>query len=869
MDMTWIGEYAKNLRLAPGGYGMILSQYMTVMFHPDESILGIQLQELSSDFTNIARHLRLGEEISGEEIRNYQGRRMIAFYRPIYNGWYLGILIPRASFYRDLTNAAVILVTIGFVMALLLSYILLRISAAKMKADEESRSKTSFLARMSHEIRTPMNAIIGMSELALREELPAKGREYVDNVRHAGNNLLSLINDILDFSKIESGRLEIVNAEYCLGSVLNDVVSIVRMRLDEKPLLFVTRIDGSLPETLYGDEARLRQILLNLLSNAVKYTKEGSVTLTVHSESMESNSEGETRIKLFFEIADTGIGINPENMAKLFGEFQQFDTKNNRGIEGTGLGLAITKNLCRLMGGDITVRSLYGQGSVFTAWAPQVVRNDTPFALVEQPETKSVLVYENRPAYARSIIYTIENLKVGCALVHTHADFLEWLSNSAWRFIITSPALFDEVRETLQNQKSAAGTEPVLVLLAEYGHAVRPDIHTLFMPIQPVAVANILNGKMTDTGYHEIESPGIRFTAPEARILVVDDIVSNIDVVSGLLAPYKMIIDRVESGAESIEMVKRQNYDFVLMDHMMPKMDGIEATAAIRAWEESQNKKKVPVIALTANAIFGMKEMFLEKGFNDYLSKPIEIAKLDEMMARWIPAEKQIKSGRAVKRKTFSGETGIVIPGVDVQKGVNMTGGTIAGYRKVLAQFYKDARERLTLLQQPPEEPALPIFVTQVHAIKSAAATIGAAEVSVEAAALEAAGKGALAGNAADMAAITGGLPQFYKELTQLVEGIGKALEEKREGESGEPQAGAVAGWVVLELLSALKAALETINMKEIDKLLEEIEQLSLDAETREQINAIADKVLMGEYGQALGIIDELIRQGGNDEKFS
>jgi HPt (histidine-containing phosphotransfer) domain-containing protein len=247
--------------------------------------------------------------------------------------------------------------------------------------------------------------------------------------------------------------------------------------------------------------------------------------------------------------------------------------------------------------------------------------------------------------------------------------------------------------------------------------------------------------------------------------------------------------------------------------------------------------------------------MFLAKGFNDYLSKPIEIAKLDEMMARWIPAEKQIKSGRAVKRETFSGEAGIVIPGVDTAKGITMTGGTIEAYRKVLERFRKDAQERLALLQEPPEEKALPLFVTQAHAIKSAAATIGAAEVSAGAAVLEAAGKSVLAGNAADMAAIAEGLPEFYTRLSELIKAIGGAIKNEQGIITNEEN-------VDYALFAAnralLKEALEAKDMKEIDRLLAELEQLPLDAETRERINAVSDKILMGEYADAVMVIDAI-----------
>jgi HPt (histidine-containing phosphotransfer) domain-containing protein len=251
-----------------------------------------------------------------------------------------------------------------------------------------------------------------------------------------------------------------------------------------------------------------------------------------------------------------------------------------------------------------------------------------------------------------------------------------------------------------------------------------------------------------------------------------------------------------------------------------------------------------------------MKEMFLEKGFNDYLSKPIEIVKLDEMMYRWVPAEKKIKTGRGIKRETFNGETGILISGVDTHKGINMTGGTEAGYRKVLAQFYKDATDRLPVFAEPPGETAhvTNAFAAQAHAIKSAAGTIGAAEVSAEAAVLEAAGK------AGDLKAIGETLPGFREHLAELVRGIEKALEDRgAEKDGGSNTAGGTES-AAADLLPALRAALETKNMKEIDRLLAELENTAMDTETRERIEALSDKILMGEYGEALEEIDAILK---------
>jgi CheY-like chemotaxis protein len=570
---------------------------------------------------------------------------------------------------------------------------------------------------------------------------------------------------------------------------------------------------------------------------------------------------GET-INLVFEIADTGIGIKSEDMPRLFGNFEQLDTRNNLGIEGTGLGLAISRSLCRLMGGDITVTSEYGKGSVFTASLPQIIRDNAPFAFVESPETKNALVYTDEINYGASLAYTIDNLGVGCSFVKTREDFIEGLKNTSWQFVFTSSNLFEEVRETLLKKGSLAR----LVLLAEYGKAARPGLRTLQLPVQPVSVANIFNGKPTDTGYHETENPGVRFTAPGARILIVDDIDTNLDVAAGLLMPYKMYIDKSSSGLDAIELARKNYYDLIFMDHMMPGMDGIEAAAAIRKLgfdaegAEPRNSYyiKLPIIALTANAVSGMKEMFLEKGFNDYLSKPIDIAKLDGIISRWIPMVKRIKSGEGIKRETFSGDGGLSIPGIDISSGINMTGGTIEGYKLVLTSFYKDAQKRLPFLQEPPEAADMSGFTTNIHALKSASGAIGAAGLSKEAAELEALSLAAakVAGN---MGRIQEKLPGFYAHLAETADDIRAALENEAKGaESGGPALNK-ADSVVRGAFLNLKKAIESKDMETMDRFTGELNNKNLDATAREALNAVSDLLLLAKFKAAIEKIDELL----------
>jgi signal transduction histidine kinase/CheY-like chemotaxis protein len=735
---------------------------------------------------------------------------------------------------------------------------------AKIEAERSAESRSTFLATTSHEIRTPMNAILGMAEMLLRDELPRSAREKSLAIRQASSNLLSIINDILDFSKIESGKLELSPAEYEFASLMNDVINIIRTRVLEKSVVFTVNIDGALPRSLIGDESRVRQVLLNLLSNAVKFTDEGSISLTVSGQRGSADD-----ILLCFTVADTGIGIKVEDMDKLFGTFTQLNMQRNRNIEGTGLGLAITQSLCRIMGGGVEVVSKYGEGSTFTAVIPQIIKDAAPFAVADEPETKGVLLYETREFVSDSIISSARNLNVRCKPVTERHMLEQELANGSYPFVFVASQLFDGVRGIV----AELAPESTLVLLAEYGETVaETNVRVIAMPAHSISIANVLNG-VSDAdayAYMEPESKHKRFIAPEARLLIVDDIATNLKVAEGLLSSYKARIDCCKSGAEALELVTRYEYDIIFMDHMMPEMDGVEATAILRAMD-GEYFRTVPVVALTANAVSGMKEMFLENGFSDYLAKPIEISKLDAVMAHWIPHGKRVNTAALTETK-LSGDS-LRIDGVDAARGLTLTGGSPEQYREILSVFCRDADSRLPILAEIPSKKELPLFTTQIHAIKSASANIGADRISREALRLEDAGKDG------DIAFIRKRLPEFRENLTQLAANIRAELDAAKERRSGADRRSSGdrrkndrrsgSDRRKINELTKLKTALEAENIGVVDEMLNALIRSNSRADMEALLERLVDCVLLSDFSEGAKLADTLLQMEkggiGND----
>ncbi len=626
---------------------------------------------------------------------------------------------------------------VGLVFVLVISFIntmktVLQTERDKQQAVTSNEAKGKFLANMSHEIRTPINAVLGMDAMILRECEDENIREYALNIQHASQTLLSLINDILDFSKIESGKMEIVPVEYDFSSMIHDVVNMIMMRAEDKGLKMNLSVDSTLPYKVYGDEVRIRQVLTNLLTNAVKYTKEGSMGLTVGGQ-----RDGEDII-LSFAVEDTGIGIKPEDIEKLFARFERIEEERNRNIEGTGLGMSITMQLLKLMDSELLVESEYGVGSKFSFEIRQRIVSDEPIGDLEE-RIKN-----------RTVEYT-----------------------------------YDAV-----------------------------------------------------------------FVAPDAHVLVVDDNAINRKVFRNLLKQTRVQVDDAESGKECLQLVKERHYDMIFLDHMMPEMDGVETLHHMKELEEYPCKN-TPVIALTANAIQGAKEMYLKEGFDDFLSKPIQPEKLEKMIKDWLPKEllmtEENGENTAIEETEENGLP--VIEGIDWNSALShlpdkeLLLETIYDFYSTMnteADFLQNCYEKLT-----EDEAMVDSYRIKVHAMKSSAALIGITGLSEKAKTLEMAAKDG------DKAYILTDTEAFLQEWRSYKEKLSVCIREEEKEELSD--------FTILgEKLESLREAMDFMDIDMADGIMKEIRSYEYLGKISEKIENLGASVINLDVDAVNELIDEI-----------
>ena len=693
------------------------------------------------------------------------------------------------------------------------------VEEANREAEKASKVKSDFLANMSHELRTPMNAVIGMAEMALRKDAPDDVREYLNQIRTAGKTLLTIINDILDFSKIESGKMDIVDMEFETLSLFYDISTIISPRINPRDIEFIMDINPNIPFKLCGDDNRIKQVIINLANNAAKFTKKGKVVLKFDYRDREDG-----RIDFIVSVEDTGIGIKEHDLDKIFKSFQQVDSKRNRNIEGTGLGLAISKRLLSAMGGDITVKSEYGKGSCFSIEIPLQAVDKRPSIELQTADIAPAFGILQNEYSDMQLAADMEKLGIPYTRIDDLND-IEAVKNIITPVMDKKPYLFvdrravgDELFEFIKEN-----TDLTAVLIATYSYStysILSNMTYVMKPVSSMMIAAIYNHEDYMDERHGDDA--YDFIADTAKILIVDDNAVNLKVAEGLLEPLGMEIDTAAGGKDAVEKISRSAYDLILMDHMMPEIDGVETTHIIRRFYHEYDK--VPIIALTANAVSGAKEMFIREGMNDFVSKPVEVKALVSAVKRWLPKDKITKNAVATADKAAAIPQAMLpqvmlpqIEGINSEAAVKMLGNEKV-FWEVLKDYCRIIPQKSKLIKEYYEAGDWKGYTIEVHALKSSSRQIGAEGLAKKAELLEA------AGNALDMETINAGTQAALDEYIHYY-GILKPYFEEEKSEAAEE----LTDDILHGVFERIEGAIEELDTDMLAEAAHELDRYKLD----------------------------------------
>lgn len=720
-----------------------------------------------------------------------------------------------------------------------------------------SVAKSRFLANMSNEIRTPINAVFGMVEVILKEELNDEAREQAETIKTASAELLNIINNILVYSKLESNKMELIPVRYNFRDMINDVIYSVVLEHSAEKNDFSVYVDHNIPNFIYGDDIRIKQVFRYLLFSSIHQLPHSRVFFDVRCETNKKDHS----VTFKCNVSESGRGLTDSEIKAVFGGYNEYDSRQRSDFKGMGLELFICREILNLMNGSLKIESIPGIGMSIIFEFTNYVLDDEIICEVEDSNNKSVLIYLDNKNKENNWKPLMENLKVAYNYASGLSQFKQALEEKKYTHVFISDADYDSVHKIIES----SGCEEYTYVVTDYQHVYEDfgKCKIVRRPIYSIPIADILNNKWNKELYLK---PNKReeIIFPDAKVLVVDDNVVNLKVLLSILEKYKIKADMATSGEGCLNILKDKKYDLLLLDQLMPGLNGTETLQKLK--KSDGINSDIPVICITADFGADVRERLIAEGFQDYLAKPVKAFYLDRMLRKYLPDDLMILGSNKKEETPVKEQNKDEVTEdkhntsdpleINVLRGIELVGGSEEVYNTILATYYQEGMKKLDEIPEQSTAQDLALYSTNVHALKSSSASIGATNISERFKALEFAGK---AGNREIVERDTPETLDFFRQLLTKIYDYMKEHNIPFEDDF-EPEDLPSGDEMKLEsdIISDLQKNLANVNLKYCEDAINNLCNTNYGREYNSKINEIRKKFEQFDYRSVKTLLEEL-----------
>lgn len=732
-----------------------------------------------------------------------------------------------------------------------------RLNEANKEIYVAQSSRTRFLANMTHEIRTPMNAILGMTNLILREDISNDVKDHVETIKDNSTQLLRIINDILEFSKLDSGKVSLLNTEYNFSALFSEIVNSVSAEYLKNNIELYVYVGKNIPQILFGDDIKIRQIFRYLLFSSLSQSEYGSTYINIDGDF----NEDDQTINISCRIASTGPGFSEAEINSMFNAYSDYDSRQKSSFKGMGLELNICRSILKLMNGDLSIESIEGIGTAVSFnFENYVFKNESIISNYDKALIKP-LIYVNRKDYEPKWIQLMESFGVSTVYVRNVVMLKRALENTHFTHIYVHETCIDEVKNVLKDFEC----EDITYVIASFDKAYGDfdDLKLLRIPVYAINLLESFNGSWNEEDYkRHVDAESILY--PDARVLIVDDSLINLKVEESLLSGYGIKPRLASSGYEALDILKHEEFDLVLLDQKMPEFDGIETIHALRNSDFEQ--RNIPVICVTADFGSGIRESLKNEGFDDYLSKPINLTYFNRILKAFLPEElRQIKNSGSetnvveenikTNSEAVNDATEENIYFFDPEIGIKNLGNNEEAYISVLQAYYQEGLDKIINVPQQFLNGDISLYTTNVHALKSSSATVGAMGISPKFKALEFAGKDNNIDFIKENSTIT--FEAFEKVLDAVKEYLISKDSLPDEGDTFDEDSEVCE--MNTDILNELSGCISSMNLRRSEEIINELSSNNYGKELNQQIKKIKDSYDNFDYMDIIEVLNDMI----------